>query len=199
MSIDIKQKILICGDSFAADWSVKYQSQEGWPNLLKKNYNTTNVAQAGCSQYKIWLQISNANIDQFDKMIIWHTSPYRIPVDHHPLHFSDSLHAHCDLIYQDVKESTCPELQCVVDFYENFFNIEHAKFIHTLTTNHILEYLGKKFHKPILHLHNTDSDYKNYNFCSVEKETKKHKGFINHLSVQGNINVFNKVKNWIEQ
>ena len=25
--------ILICGDSFAADWTVKYAGQ-GWPNLL---------------------------------------------------------------------------------------------------------------------------------------------------------------------
>jgi hypothetical protein len=27
-------KILIIGDSFAADWSVKYNDYAGWPNLL---------------------------------------------------------------------------------------------------------------------------------------------------------------------
>ena len=46
--------ILIIGDSFAADWTVKYPTVVGWPNLLAKNYNVVNLAQAGAGEYKIY-------------------------------------------------------------------------------------------------------------------------------------------------
>jgi len=46
-------KILICGDSFAADWTVKYPGQ-GWPNMLAQQHEIVNLAQAGCSEYKIF-------------------------------------------------------------------------------------------------------------------------------------------------
>ena len=49
-------KILICGDSFAADWTVKYPGQ-GWPNMLAEIHEVTNLAQAGCSEYKILKQL----------------------------------------------------------------------------------------------------------------------------------------------
>ena len=51
----MKKKILIAGDSFAADWTVKYKG-EGWVNTLCKDYDVTNVAQAGVSEYKIYNQ-----------------------------------------------------------------------------------------------------------------------------------------------
>ncbi len=45
-----KSKLLIAGDSFAADW---LSGESGWPNLLANEYDVTNVAQAVCSEYKI--------------------------------------------------------------------------------------------------------------------------------------------------
>ena len=95
--------ILIVGDSFAADWTVKYKGI-GWPNMLSKRHNVTNLAQAGCSEYKIYKQLLSVNLDDFDYIIASHTSPYRIYVTEHPVHSMDKLHNDCDLIYTDLKE-----------------------------------------------------------------------------------------------
>lgn len=96
-------KILIAGDSFAADWTIKYPNANGWPNMLEKNYNVTNVAQCGVSEYKIYKQIMSVNIYEFDLAIIVHTSPYRIPTIKHPLYQKDALHCNCDLIFSDIE------------------------------------------------------------------------------------------------
>ena len=48
-------KILICGDSFAADWSKKYEGK-GWVNMIENDHVITNIAEAGVSEYKIYKQ-----------------------------------------------------------------------------------------------------------------------------------------------
>ena len=59
----MKKKLLIAGDSFAADWTIKYKG-EGWVNTLCEDYDVTNVAQAGVSEYKIYNQLkTNKNIN----------------------------------------------------------------------------------------------------------------------------------------
>ena len=42
-------KLLVAGDSFVAEWP----GDEGWVKLLANDYDVTNVAQAGVSEYKI--------------------------------------------------------------------------------------------------------------------------------------------------
>ena len=49
--------ILIIGDSWAADWSQKHSQYPGWPNILAEEFNVTNIAQAGVSQYSITQQL----------------------------------------------------------------------------------------------------------------------------------------------
>ena len=60
--------VLIAGDSFAAEWP----GSNGWVKLLAKNYDVTNVAQAGVSEYKILQQIKNANLNKYDLVMICH-------------------------------------------------------------------------------------------------------------------------------
>ena len=91
-----KTKILICGDSFAADWTVKYNDYLGWPNLLAQNYNVKNIAQAGVGQFKIYKQLQSVNIKDFDVVISSYTSPYRVHTYNHPVHSNDLLHKNCD-------------------------------------------------------------------------------------------------------
>ena len=93
----MKKKILIAGDSFAADWTVKYKG-EGWVNTLCKDYDVTNIAQAGVSEYKIYNQLKKIDVSKYDIILISHTSAYRIPVVEHPIHSKDILHNNCDLI-----------------------------------------------------------------------------------------------------
>jgi hypothetical protein len=98
-------RILIIGDSFAANWLVKYKNEyPGWPNLLAEKYSVTNLAQAGVSEYRIYQQLlSVINLDEYDLVIVSHTSPYRLPTRKHPVHNTDLLHSNADLIFSDIE------------------------------------------------------------------------------------------------
>lgn len=96
-------KILVVGDSFASDWQKKYPNLEGWPNFISQKYNVTNLAQSGISEYKIYKQICKINLDDYNLLIINHTSPYRIPTVKHPLYSDDLLHYNSDLIFSDIE------------------------------------------------------------------------------------------------
>ena len=125
----MKKKILIAGDSFAADWTVKHQGK-GWVNMLSEIYDVTIIAQAGVSEYKIIKQIQSSNLTQYSHIIISHTSPFRIPVKEHPLHSMDILHSNCDLIYTDIKKHALldPSLKPMIEYFEKYFDFEHAKY-----------------------------------------------------------------------
>ena len=69
-----KTKILICGDSFAADWTIKTKTS-GWVNFLK---DTDIIAQAGVGEYKILKQLQSCNLELYNHIIVSHTSSYRI-------------------------------------------------------------------------------------------------------------------------
>lgn len=97
------KSILIIGDSFAADWSVKYSAYQGWPALLGHTYRITNLAQAGVSEYKIYKQLLSADLTKYDYVLVSHTSPYRVATRQHPVHTNNSLHKNADLIYSDIE------------------------------------------------------------------------------------------------
>lgn len=185
------KKILICGDSFAADWTVKYNGF-GWPNLLAGKYQVTNLAQAGCSEYKIYKQLKSQDIDDYDVIIISHTSPNRIYVDHHPIHSEDPLHKNCDLIYTDIKEhvNNNPELQSIVDFYESYFNEEYAQFMHGLICEKI-DHHTQNHRGVVIHMSNLfwDDLYQFPNMCKFNK-LKKNRGLMNHYNDRVNLRIF---------
>jgi hypothetical protein len=179
-------KLLICGDSFAADWTVKFTGV-GWPNLLSKNYQVTNLAQAGCSEYKIYQQLVSVNLTHFDRIIISHTSPYRIPVKEHPVHANDKLHKNSDLIYTDIKEhsKTNKKLLPIVDFFEKYFDMDSAPFIHSLICKEI-DHLTLS--TPTLHLTNLNWEnlYMFKNMLNFEFLFKTNRGILNHYDDEGN-------------
>lgn len=189
-------KILICGDSFAADWTVKYSNKKGWVNYLADMYNITNLAQAGCSEYKIYKQIESVDLTKFDKIIISHTSPYRLPITFHPVHEKDVLHKNSDLLYLDVKEhaETFPELKSIVTFFEKYMDMEYALLVHELLCsridNHIL-----KYHNDAIHISNIDWSrfYQFEDMLSFSNLFKNHRGDMNHFDEHGNQQVFQKV------
>lgn len=187
------------GDSFAADWTVKYPDKKGWPNLLAENYRVTNKAQAGCSEYKIWLQLVSEKLENYSHVIMSHTSPYRIPVKQHPIHKDDPLHRDCDLIYSDVKQQEAV-LSSVIDFFENYFDIEYAVFVHELIINkelnHLKDYTGR-----VIHLTNFNWEGMPHinDLFSFDSYFKKHRGLMNHFDDQGNELVLERLTAWIEQ
>lgn len=188
------KKILICGDSFAADWTVKY-GDVGWPNMLAKEFAVTNLAQAGCGEYKIHQQLVSTNLIKFDQIIIAHTSPYRLYVNKHPIHNKDPLHKNSDLIYSDILEHSKNDkkLLPILDYYENYYDLDYAKFIHNLICKEI-DTLTKLF--PVLHI--TSFDWKGLyqfeNMVHFEKEFDKHKGLMNHYNNEGNELVYKTIK-----
>ena len=192
-------KLLICGDSFAADWTVKYRGQ-GWPNLLSTEFEIINLARAGVGQYKIYNQIISQNLNNFDAVVIAHTSPYRMYVKEHPVHNSDSLHGQCDLIYSDLKDSlsTHPEIKPVVEYFEKYFDTEYAEFVHKLICEKI-ESICAEFSHKVVHLLNFKDQYPFKNSLDFTAVFEQHRGSMNHFDDQGNKIVYNVILSKLQE
>jgi len=195
-------KILICGDSFAANWQVKYPDKKGWPNLLADKYDVTNIAQAAVSEYKILQQIKSIDLSKFDTVLVSHASPNRIHCKLHPIHANNVLHKDSDLIYTDLlahkDDSDC---QLAVDFFERYFELDYYHDISNLICKEILSILDN-YELNQIHLINVNkkqlynvlSDYYDINRIFV-----KNRGDINHLTPKGNQLMFNKVEELINE
>jgi hypothetical protein len=184
-------RILIVGDSFAADWQKKYPDKFGWPNLLAKTHIVDNLAQAGCSEYRIYKQLKSASLDQYDVVIISHTSPYRIYTEYHPDRCNDILHHSCDLLYSDTKNlaKTNAEYKSAVEYFEKFFSLEYAEFCYHTTIDKIKELLIDHRTVHLSHLASiVGTDYINFS-----ELFEKHQGSMNHYDDQGNNIIYNKI------
>jgi hypothetical protein len=181
-------KILICGDSFSSDWFAT-ESNIGWVNLLKKDFQIKNISQAGVSEYKIYLQLISENLSKYDKILVCHTSPYRIPIESHPIHINDKIHYNCDLIYSDAKfHKKNKIMKIATDFYENIFYKEYFEFTHDLIIDKIL-----KLNQNIINITFFDY-YNNDKIINFSELYKKNKGNINHLNENGNLEVYKIIK-----
>ena len=184
-------KLLILGDSWQADWNVKHNTYSGWPNLLANEFDVTNIAQAGVSQYKICKQIESVNINDYDFTILGITSPFRIYTPNHPVHNKDKLHSNSDLIYTDLeyhlRDNPTDNLKSTINFFHNHFDIEYAEFIHKLLINSCLSKLDKT--KTIIssNIQNTKNFITNdFNFLDGYEISASYPGLINHTSEKGN-------------
>jgi len=184
----VVDKLLICGDSFASDWTVKYPGC-GWPNMLAEQYQVTNLAQAGCGEYKIHQQLQSVNLKDYDYIVVSHTSPYRLHTQYHPVHSQDPLHKECDFLYEDVRAH---KLKSVVEYFERYFDLEQAEFVHSLTCQRI-DQITQPY--PVLHLAHIDWNnlYQFPNFVNFNQVHKQHAGNINHYNNLGNKIVYRAV------
>ena len=181
--------ILIAGDSFAADWTIK-NSKTGWVNYMT---DVVNIAQAGVGEYKILKQLQSRDLSLYTHIIVSHTSPYRIHTSHNPLHINDSLHYACDFIYEDVAR----RLPDVEKFFTDYFDLEYAIYIHTKICEEIDKLTsGYK----TLHLNHIDWNglYKFNNSLDFSK-VKKSINSSNHYNDKNNKLVYNEVMKRINQ
>ena len=95
------KSILLTGDSFSAD---KPDGNRFKFDLLSCDFHVVNLF-TGCSEYKIYKQLASADLDQFDHIVISHTSPYRLPVDKHPV-YRTGFRKDADVIYSDILEAS---------------------------------------------------------------------------------------------
>jgi hypothetical protein len=192
-------KVLIAGDSFSADWTVKYKSHGlGWPNMLAQDFDVTNIAQAGSSIYRTYLQLTGLDIHNFDTIIITHTSPNRIYVKEHPVHKNDSLHKDADLIHTDIKyhAKENKDLQVIVDYFEKYYDLDYACFVYNLIEEKIDRLLDEHQGR-VIHMTNLPRPGL-YKFKNMLDFTflmgKRYHGIMNHYNQQANEIVYNTVK-----
>ena len=185
--------ILVCGDSFAADWG----NAQGWTDFLGAKHTITNMAQAGVSEYKILKQVESVNWQKFDCTIIAHTSISRVHIDQHPLHKTTQLHSNCDLIYNDLVESRSkdPAVQAGIDYFKHIYDPVYYGDIYRL----ILDRIGKLCVKPTLHMTFFDNPVE-YPFVCLQLKSvfSRFPGNNNHLNAEGNIKISKLVEEWIE-
>ena len=193
--------ILIIGDSFAADWTVKYPTAIGWPNLLAENYNVVNLAQAGVGEYKIYQQLCSIDdISKFDLVLISHTSPYRINTTRHPVHHNDPLHKNADLIFSDIeyhkksiKRWFNTSLTTAFNFFKYHNNEEYQETIYTLIRKQITDMIGKNTSIVVTTSLVPEKFKIEKNFLDVSDIQIKNPGLTNHMSDIGNKLVYDAI------
>lgn len=189
-------RILVAGDSFAAPWPGNYP---GWATLLNKDYQVVNRAQAGVGEYKVWLQLAEENLDNYDLTIVCHTSAYRVYVPEHPFH-TTGLHKDADLIYTDVMaRDNYPEREHLQYYFESMFDLNYALDIHNLIKERIMYYTmdSRVIHLSFFPVLSNEFVIKNeLNFHDIWQQ---HPGKVNHLSATGNDLVYNSIKDHINE
>jgi hypothetical protein len=192
-----KLRILIAGDSFAADWQVKYPEKQGWPNWLAEKFSVTNVAQAGAGEYKILQQLKRVELSNFDCVIISHASPNRVYCTQHPIHENDPLHKNSDIIYADIKEhSENSDAVLAAKYYERYFDFDYYNDISKMCCSEILNILGNYFLLDQYHIVNYNSKQK-YDCLpetlNINEIFSKHPGSTNHFDDTGNRLLYEKL------
>jgi hypothetical protein len=198
-------KILIVGDSFAADWSVKYPNVFGWPNLLAEKYTVTNLAQAGVSEYKIYKQLTSVNLDLFDLIIVTHTSPYRIVTKNHPVHYNDCLHKNTDLLFSDIEYHSktlkgffSRSLRSAYSFFIFHFDQEYYELMYQLLIERIKKILRNKCVITIVPPIAMNEYITTKNKISISRDQLS-PGLTNHLSSTDNQQLFEKITQKINE
>lgn len=193
-----KNKILIAGDSFASDWTPKQIKFKGWVNLLADEYDVTNVAQSGVSEYKIWQQLENANLYNYDWIIVCHTSPHRLHTKKHPVKYKSVLHTESDMLYGDIEYHASKwinifnkSLRTAYNWFLHHYDNEHNEKIYQLIYDKIQNMLAKHKHIQIDNF-NEDTDKLNYMYYCTPNEG------VNHFDQQTNQRIFQEIKNTID-
>ena len=178
-----KNKILIVGDSFAAD-------NAGWPSML--NYAFENKAQRGVGEYKIYKQLENST--DFKITIICHSSPWRIHTRNHPIHQTNVQRSQNDFLLSDVEyhSKKNKKMKDILYHIENYIDFNYQEDIYNLLLKQMFNL------KNTLHITFHDKeDTKNipYNFNEI---WKKFPGNTNHLNEEGNLKIAHEIKKLLE-
>lgn len=191
-------KVLIAGDSFATRSSTIHDNV-GWATRIAQQHEVTNVAQAGVSEYKIIKQLHAQNLNEYDAIIVSHTSPNRVHVKHHPLHAESKTHYACDLIYRDLEESDSdhPTVKAGLAYFQHVFDPDYYLDIYCMmlsTCNHMTK------HRPTLHVtffnNNLDTPFEH--FQCLYNVYRKHPGSVNHLNRIGNAAAHRIIDSWLQ-
>lgn len=188
-----KLKLLIAGDSFAAQWP---DVTTGWVNYLEDYYHVTNIAQAGVGEYKILKQIQSQSITDFDIVVVSHTSPSRVHTVNHPLH-KTGFHKDCDLIFNDIADRN--------SLFNNNLSASQGWFKYHYDENYqidIYNLMREKINSLISIPYLSVSHIDIVNQLAIEKNHidfsdlwNTERGTMNHYTYNGNKIVFDTIRN----
>lgn len=195
MASDIK-KILIVGDSFSSVWPDK---DTGWVNLLAKDYKVTNLSEPGIGEYKILKQLESVNPNNFDCVIVSHTSPSRIHTRNHPLH-KKGFRKNCDLIFNDLDNRfNFFNLNLLASklFFKYHYDDEYQIDIYNLIREKIKTLIKTKYIS-ISHVEIAAKLAVEKYHVDFSTLWSKERGYVNHYTDAGNLSVYNTIKEILE-
>ncbi len=184
----VRLRILIAGDSFAAEWP----GNDGWVKLLSQKFPVTNVAQAGVGEYKILKQLKN--FDDYEIIIVSHTSPSRVHTPKHPLHIQ-GLHKDCDLLYNDIDRTSLfnSSLTAAKGYFKYHYDDVYQCDIYKLIRQEIYNMLQNKIYISMSHIDIAKLFIYEDNHLDFSEFWQKNKGNENHYTKKGNEKIFNIV------
>ena len=189
--------ILIAGDSFATKSST---SNLSWMELLAEQHQVTNLAQAGIGEYKIYKQLCSVDVNEFDLVIVSHTSPSRIHTNNHPIHKS-GFHKNCDLILTDLIEHLQPfntSLNTAKNFFKYHYDEEYQIDIYNLLRKQINDMICVPYIS-LSHIEIVNSlaiEKHNINLSTLWADER---GTINHYTEVGNRFVFKRIQDELKK
>lgn len=185
-------KILIAGDSFAAVYPF---AKLGWVNILAHRHNVTNLAQAGCGEYKILKQIKSVDLKDFDMIIVSHTSPSRVHVPNHPIH-KEGFHKNCDLLANDILDRNTwfnPSLKAAQDWFKYHYDDTYQIDIYNLIRKNINDTLNGIPYISLTHTEISRDLTIESNNIDFSELWKRERGPINHYTISGNRIIYEKL------
>jgi hypothetical protein len=192
------KNLLIIGDSFASDWKPKYSWAQGWVNLLSKEFQIHNLAQAGVGEFKILQQLKKAQtcgpLSAYHAVIVCHTSPYRVHTRKHPVHHVDVIHKESDLMINDIQHHAVKPINwfnlplwSARRFFLDHYDIEYQETLYEILQNEIHKKIGDARCLSIkTSINRITIPQETNRILDIEPIEISFPGLCNHLSTEGN-------------
>jgi hypothetical protein len=178
-------RLLIAGDSFA---SGHLSQGQGWPDQLARNCQVTNISRPGIGEYKILQSLQETMLENFDHIIVCHTSPYRLHCETNPLYPNGHIYKGSDVILADAesKADSLPAAKSLMDYFRYIYDPDYQRFVHHYCCKEI-DQLTNDY--PVTHI--TFFEWSGFydfrgNLVNFHKIWNKHPGDICHLDLLGN-------------
>ena len=170
--------ILIAGDSFSA----VYDNKSEWWQFE----DCKNISQKGSSEFKILKSLQEENLSKYEKIIVCHTSPYRIYTEDNIINNGDRTNG-CylinDLLHKKGDIKTAAKL-----YTKYFFNEEYVLWSYYKVMDEIKN-LTNSIHISFFNVQNV---------ISLRHIYEKNMGDICHMTPEGNKVVHEQISNiWL--
>jgi hypothetical protein len=177
-------KILIAGDSFS---SSALSDSFGWPKLLSDMHEVVNVSRPGIGQYKIMCALESQPLDQFDAVIVSHTSPNRVHCAENLLYPPHHVYRNSDLIFADAehKRNQSADADLAYNYFVKIFDANYYEFIHRSCCEKI-DQMTRDCR--VVHMTHFEWDnlYQFDNMLNFYQLWNDHKGTYNHYTADAN-------------